>query len=57
MPTLLENYSPDDVFNADERVVYFFKCHPKSTVAFKSYTHAKTGTVAKKELLFYSAQT
>lgn len=34
LPTLLEGYKPDDVFNADETGL-FFKCLPDKTLAFK----------------------
>lgn len=34
LPSLLEKYSPDDIFNADETGL-FFRCLPEKTLAFK----------------------
>lgn len=35
LPTLLENYRPEDIFNADETGL-FFKCLPNKTLALKN---------------------
>jgi DDE superfamily endonuclease/Tc5 transposase DNA-binding domain len=35
LPGLLENYSPDDIYNADETGLYF-KCLPDKTYTFRS---------------------
>jgi len=34
LPKLIENYSPDDIFNVDEKGL-FFKCLPEKTFIFK----------------------
>jgi len=35
LPALLQGYSPDDIFNADESGLFYYKCLPNKTFALK----------------------
>lgn len=48
LPTILRNFIPDDIYNADESAL-FFKCLPNKTLAYKG-TSCHGGKASKERV-------